>query len=442
MRLLVRWADAVAQGGRPREAIDSLDAALDRLRAGAETETIAQDLATLSRASGRVGDGRTIPLAVEAVNLLERQPPGPVLVAAYTQLAAAQWLSGSHAKGIAAADRAIALASELGLPEPARALGYRGMARAYLGEAGAITAMEDALAKLLENGAGRDAAIVQNNLAISRYPIEGVAASLSGFDAGIEFCRQRGLVEAESVIVTNRIGLLVEVGRPEEALAQASQLSSTVEMTSLTDLVELRAVELNIRVARGERPSAAEIDWLVKNQGDAGHIDVTTFALACAAGALSTEAPDRSRQLLAKLAEGSGRYPTPYFARTLPAMVRTALVINDDAVATKLIERLGPRYPLDEHALRAARAALAEAAGNHAEAATLYADAAERWQRFGNVPERAFALLGHGRCLIALGSVGAEVPLAEARDLFTSMGYKPALAETEALLANATTLAS
>ncbi len=70
----------------------------------------------------------------------------------------------------------------------------------------------------------------------------------------------------------------------------------------------------------------------------------------------------------------------------------------------------------------------------HTHAATLYAEAAARWQAFGNVPERASALLGQGRCLQALGGAGAEVPLADARELFAPMGYKPALAETEALL--------
>jgi hypothetical protein len=54
---------------------------------------------------------------------------------------------------------------------------------------------------------------------------------------------------------------------------------------------------------------------------------------------------------------------------------------------------------------------------------------------FGNVPERAYALLGQGRCLLALGEAAAEVPLAEASDMFASMGYKPALAENEELLA-------
>ena len=42
-----------------------------------------------------------------------------------------------------------------------------------------------------------------------------------------------------------------------------------------------------------------------------------------------------------------------------------------------------------------------------------------------------------GRCLHALADAGAEAPLAEARELFASMGYEPALAETEKLLAAA-----
>jgi class 3 adenylate cyclase len=43
---------------------------------------------------------------------------------------------------------------------------------------------------------------------------------------------------------------------------------------------------------------------------------------------------------------------------------------------------------------------------------------------------------GHGGTVEKfVGDAGAEAPLAEARDLFASMGYEPALAETEGLLA-------
>jgi hypothetical protein len=87
-----------------------------------------------------------------------------------------------------------------------------------------------------------------------------------------------------------------------------------------------------------------------------------------------------------------------------------------------------------EHALASAQAQLAEAAHRHADAAQLYHEAAQRWQQFGNVPERAYALLGQGRCLAALGKPEAEAPLREARDLFATLAYQPALAETQALL--------
>lgn len=56
--------------------------------------------------------------------------------------------------------------------------------------------MEEALAVLLERGAGRDAAILQNNLAIERYPLQGSAGSLADLEQGIEFCEQRGLQES------------------------------------------------------------------------------------------------------------------------------------------------------------------------------------------------------------------------------------------------------
>ena len=87
-----------------------------------------------------------------------------------------------------------------------------------------------------------------------------------------------------------------------------------------------------------------------------------------------------------------------------------------------------------ERAFQQRSTQLAVHAGEHAGAATLYAEASARWQEFGNVPERAHALLVQGRCLLALARPGAERPLREARDLFESMGYKPALAESEALL--------
>jgi hypothetical protein len=122
-------------------------------------------------------------------------------------------------------------------------------------------------------------------------------------------------------------------------------------------------------------------------------------------------------------------------------MLRVALAAGDPGLGERLARGLEARYPLDGHAVCAARAQLSEHGGEHDSAAALYAEAAGRWKEFGNVPERAYALLGHGRCLLALGRPGEE-PLREARDLFASMGYKPALTEAEALLEHTSAPAS
>jgi hypothetical protein len=94
--------------------------------------------------------------------------------------------------------------------------------------------------------------------------------------------------------------------------------------------------------------------------------------------------------------------------------------------------------PLFAHALRTTEALLAEADTDVDRAAVLYADAAERWRSFGNVPELAHALLGYGRCVLTLGRTDAEKPLTESAALFKSLGYKLALATVNALLAYGT----
>jgi hypothetical protein len=86
-----------------------------------------------------------------------------------------------------------------------------------------------------------------------------------------------------------------------------------------------------------------------------------------------------------------------------------------------------------------ARALLDEQRGQHAEAATLFTDAAERWDLFEMPWEHAQALLGQGRCLLALARPAqAREPLRTAREVFAALGARPALTEIDRLLAQAT----
>lgn len=92
--------------------------------------------------------------------------------------------------------------------------------------------------------------------------------------------------------------------------------------------------------------------------------------------------------------------------------------------------------------LDSCRALLAEADGEFGEAAGLFADATERWEAFGGVLEQAYALLGQGRSLVALGAPDADQPLRQARALFDEMGARPRVDECDTLIARASKLSS
>ena len=65
-------------------------------------------------------------------------------------------ITGHAEEAIKAADRATALSLELGLPEPAFALHFRGVARTNLGDAAGIEDLERALRLAIDQGLGRE----------------------------------------------------------------------------------------------------------------------------------------------------------------------------------------------------------------------------------------------------------------------------------------------
>ena len=139
--------------------------------------------------------------------------------------------------------------------------------------------------------------------------------------------------------------------------------------------------------------------------------------------------PDEATaSLLVRIEMTAGTRETLSYSVYLPALVRTTLGISDTALAERLVGGLEPRYPYSEHTLVAANAALIEAHGDLEAAAEGYADAADRWERFGIVSEQAFALLGHGRCLLGLSRPTEAARVLElARTIFEQLGAAPAI---------------
>ena len=79
---------------------------------------------------GHLGSGRERVVVAEAVEILERDGPVQDLVRALSNEARVLELrDNEHEAAIDVSDRAIAMASDLGLPEPARAIEGRGLAR-------------------------------------------------------------------------------------------------------------------------------------------------------------------------------------------------------------------------------------------------------------------------------------------------------------------------
>jgi hypothetical protein len=147
--------------------------------------------------------------------------------------------------------------------------------------------------------------------------------------------------------------------------------------------------------------------------------------------------------LLTELAAADDTRDNPQYAALLPALIRTALAIGHPDIAQTLTTGYRPHTPYAHHALITATAALAEACGDHQAGTDGYADAAERWEQFGVIPEHAHALQGHARCLIALGRPNEAAPvLHQAGALFDQLGAIPALAATDTLLEQATALSS
>jgi hypothetical protein len=103
--------------------------------------------------------------------------------------------SERRAEAIAFAERAIELATTLGLPAPARALGLRGSARFALGDAGGLNDTRRALEAALGQGLGRETAVLYNNLAEDLGRAEGLRARLELARQGAAFTQRRGIAE-------------------------------------------------------------------------------------------------------------------------------------------------------------------------------------------------------------------------------------------------------
>ena len=318
------------------------------------------------------------------------------------------------------------------------------MARAELGDGGGLADYSEAIALASKAGQGRDVALLHNNYGMALWCFEGPSAALEVIRAGADFAKARGLNEVTSALMQSRLDALVDLGELGEVVVLASEIAPILEaIGNIWDLTGIRSAQLRVLCLRGEASDAGEmIDWLESSSRHLEGADDVVQGLgptALARAALGQN--EVAEEQLAEIEAFPVARGTPYYAVFLPAMVRSALAIGNAELAERFVAGYEPRYPYAEHALVAARAVLAEARGDLVAAADAYADSADRWERFGVVPEQGFALMGQGRCLLGLSQPTEAIPaLQHAREIFERLKATPVLAETAQLLHRAAEL--
>ena len=441
-RLLVKSGEALRQRSRFPEAARAYEDAIEGLRAQDDVRAMAMAMEGYSIVMLWQGNPRTRQLTAEALAALEPLGPSLELAQALTEEAGSSFVFGEHRRAIGFADRAIALAEVLGLPEPARALGFRGGARAWLGDAGGVQDMRRALDAATDQGLGREVALVHNNLSAALWPIEGPRARLEALREGRAFAERRGIEELVAACAAAMVTALVDLGSLKEAMAMAAGLVPKLEAAEdVIDLLEVRSAQVRVLARRGKAGVAAPLaKWAVEKARQLAQPLILAPVLSAAAALRLGEDPRAALTLLTELEGIPNVRHGPEYASMLPDALRTALAAGDPDLAARLAEGVKPTYRLHEHALATARALLREQHGSHAAAAELFADAAQGWESFEMPWEKAQGLLGQGRCLLALGRPTASDPLQQAREIFAGLGAKPAVADTDALLERAAAL--
>jgi class 3 adenylate cyclase/tetratricopeptide (TPR) repeat protein len=444
-RIVAGTARAAFQSGQVEDAAAAYEEAIAGFARHGDIRGQGEALNRLCTVLWNQGDTRrSRAVLLQAIELLELGRPSPELCSSYVQMAADRVLSGHSEEAPAWADKALALAEQLGgLPDvKIQALDYRGMARCDLSDLGGLDDLRQALQLAHEIGAGNDAAVLYVSLAEPLWAADGPAAALETCQAGIDFAERRGLAEVTMWIRSSSLGPLADLGRWDEVLALADEVMARDRAHGGGyQSVGAATHKARILLWRGELAAAHPlVTQLLSQARDIDDLQILVPALTASA---SLEQARGNSPLAVHLIEelnrvtharGGGQW---YLGLDVAELARTCVAARQHALAEQLIDHAPTRTARHQHARLTAQAALTEAVGDLHEAARLYEQVAERWTQYGHVLERGQGLLGAGRCLVRLKRPQAAPRLQDARTSFAALGARPFMAETDAWLLDA-----
>jgi class 3 adenylate cyclase/tetratricopeptide (TPR) repeat protein len=437
---LLKAARAIHHSGRLAEAQQPYQQAVDEFRQRGELTWSAAamvELALLDRDLGETARGRA--LLQEAIEVLERESPGPELALAYVQAAREAMLASRFPDARVWADKAIALGKGVGRRDiEVEAQMRRGSARHNLGEPGGREDIEQALGDAVELGYVWIAGIAYNNLGDVMWFEEGPANALKIFGEGLEFSNRKGSGFNSLWILGSMAFPLIDAGHWDDALSAADEIFRWERETGASQLGLMAGNAASwVLTQRGEVQKAAEASAeLLPRAREAQDPQMLWTALGVVAQVARAVGNDSDAvALLEELVENARRESYEMWGEyNRLDCIRIAIDLGRIDLAEALFERSGTLTVRQQHAEVAGKALLAEVAGHLEEALALYEESVRRWTEFGSVPELGHALFGQGRCLLGLGESGARDPLQEATRIYGTLGARPFLESAERLL--------
>jgi class 3 adenylate cyclase/tetratricopeptide (TPR) repeat protein len=435
-----RLGEAAFQGGRHAEAAGLFESAVAGFGALGQTKEMADAMIRLSVIVEYGGDparGRSI--LTEAIHMLEGLPPGQELARALAESAGTLMVAGLYTESVAQADRAIDLARRVGEAEAeARAHNFRGYCQVVLGDLDALAELRESVDTARALGLGRATAVSYSNLGAALLFVEGPQASLACGREGVAFADARGLVEMAAFLRNGILTTLVSLGKWDEALRLGAFVAEGARKSGAEyEEVFAEADRVQVLVRRGE-PGAAHIaETLLERARPMEDPPLLAGVMTIAALARQAHGDEAGAMaLVEQVIETTQDDGTVTRAADVCDLVRLALGAGRTDLVARAIEGIDRLVlPRHRHAALAAKAEIAEAEGRLEAAAELFDAAAARWEEFGQVLDRGYALFGAGRCMARLGMADdARSRLLAAREIFARLGAAPLSADIEAWL--------
>jgi class 3 adenylate cyclase/tetratricopeptide (TPR) repeat protein len=417
-------AEILVHRGQFAESVELYELAVESFRSldeRAAGRTLNQ-LATLAWQVGDVAGSER--LAHEAIVMLERQPPGPELVYVYGSEALRYAIAGRFADATQLIEKGLALAETHGVQGITGLLQARASVAGYQGDPAALEYLRDAIELGLRLGLGRSTAIAKNNLGDGLGYFVGMREARAQLEDAIEFSRGRGLRETEMWQRGERLRALYHLGEWDELRSEADEVLRWDEGTGGGQLgvvarIGLAGVLVHCDAVDDAR---AHVEALLPKARESGDPQVLVPGLTAAALVRAALGDDAQALALVRELEELTRATPTFRDYCLVWPARIAVAAGDPTLVAAFLDAGEYESAWNGCARLTGRAVLAEAEGRADEAAALYRDVAERWNAYGSLVERGYALLGLGRC-------GDTKALVEGQAIFAGLGAAPVLAK-------------